>query len=177
MSRPAPLVLHAAPASGFDEPFEMLHACHERVLRMGALLGRLAAHLPAHGADAQAQQAARDLLRYFDTAGPAHHEDEERHVLPWLAANGHAPLAARLHAEHEEMTERWAAIRPVLAALAEGRAPDAGATDAWAAYAALYAAHIEAEERLAYPPVAASLPADAVQAMGREMAARRGLGA
>lgn len=34
----SPLILHAAPAAGFDQPFEMLQACHERVGRMLVLL-------------------------------------------------------------------------------------------------------------------------------------------
>ena len=30
---PSPLTLHAAPGAGFEAPFEMLAACHERVAR------------------------------------------------------------------------------------------------------------------------------------------------
>lgn len=37
-------------------------------------------------------------------AGPAHHEDEERHVLPRLRATGAQALADRLAADHAEMT-------------------------------------------------------------------------
>ena len=80
-----PLILHAAPAAGFDEPFELLAACHQRVERMLGLLQRLQPHLQAHGADRAGAEAARDLLRYFDLAAPHHHEDEELHVLPVLA--------------------------------------------------------------------------------------------
>ena len=73
----SPLILHAAPGAGFDQPFEMLLACHERVERMLGLLERLAQHLAEHGCTPDAAQAARDVMRYFDIAGPAHHEDEE----------------------------------------------------------------------------------------------------
>lgn len=177
MSAPALEALHAPPASGFDQPFEMLVACHERVQRTLALLLRLGAHLQRHGADAQAAEAARTVMRYFDVAGPAHHEDEERQVLPWLAAHGHAPLAERLHAEHARMVADWAGVRAELAEVAAGRwdRGEAAATLArWDAFARLYAAHIEAEETWAYPPVAGTLDASALDAMGREMAARRG---
>ena len=51
------LSLHAAPAAGFDQPFEMLLACHQRVDRMLRLLQRLAPHLATHGADAEAVRA------------------------------------------------------------------------------------------------------------------------
>jgi hypothetical protein len=47
----SPLTLHASPAAGFDEPFEMLAGCHDRVQRMVDLLERLAGHLPRHGCD------------------------------------------------------------------------------------------------------------------------------
>ena len=78
--------LVASPAAGFEQPFEMLVACHERVHRMLALLGRLREHLHGHGPDTQAQQAARDVMRYFDQAAPLHHQDEELHVFPPLLA-------------------------------------------------------------------------------------------
>ena len=38
-SRAAMLPGHSAPAAGFEEPFEMLATCHERVERMLALQG------------------------------------------------------------------------------------------------------------------------------------------
>ena len=110
-----PLILHAAPAAGFDEPFEMLDACHERVGRMLSLLQRLRTHLQGGMADEPARQAARDVMRYFDLAAPHHHQDEERHVFPALVASGDATLAqlaARLLADHAQMTAAWAGVRP-----------------------------------------------------------------
>ena len=77
---------HSAPGVGFEAPFEMLDACHERVERMLRLLGKIREHVQTHGADTQARDAARDVMRYFDQAGPHHHEDEERHVFPPLRA-------------------------------------------------------------------------------------------
>jgi hemerythrin-like domain-containing protein len=177
MSTPGLDALHAAPASGFDQPFEMLAACHERVQRMLSLLLRLGEHLQQHGADAQAADAARTVMRYFDVAGPAHHEDEERHVLPWLAAHGHAALATRLHADHARMASRWAVVRAALATVTDGRWDRDRAAEmlaGWHAFARLYEAHIEVEESQAYPPAAAAFDATALDAMGAEMAARRG---
>jgi hemerythrin-like domain-containing protein len=166
------LTLHAGPAVGFEQPFEMLVACHDRVRRSLDLLLRLQAHVARHGADGQAQDAARDVLRYFDLAGPKHHEDEERHVLPRLRAAGQAALADRLAADHAEMTRQWAALRPPLQALAAGEAA-ALEVAACQAYAALYDDHMAAEEALAFPEAAAGLPREAEAAMGAEMAARR----
>ncbi|MCI1191433.1 hemerythrin domain-containing protein [Calidifontimicrobium sp. SYSU G02091] len=166
--------LHAAPAAGFEQPFEMLHACHERVQRMLALLLRLGEHLQRHGADAQAADAARSVMRYFDVAGPAHHADEELHVLPWLRAHGRQALAQRLHADHEAMAEQWRAVRAALEPVAAGRwTGDAATLAGWHAFAQGYAEHIAVEETQAYPPVAAALDASTLDAMGREMAAHR----
>lgn len=176
VSEPALDALHAAPAAGFDQPLEMLAACHERVQRMLSLLRRLGEHLQQHGADAQTADAARTVMRYFDVAGPAHHEDEERHVLPWLAAHGRAALAERLHADHVRMAADWAAVRAALAEVAAGcwKSDTAAATLAgWDAFARLYETHIDTEETQAYPPAAAALGATALEAIGREMAARR----
>lgn len=177
----SPLHLHRSPSAGFDEPFEMLLACHERVQRMNALLLRLARHLPEHGADADARQAAADVLRYFDQAGPAHHEDEERHLFPALLARGDAAAVAvvqRLQADHLAMHARWQQVRADLQAVAQGRWPPAEPQAVllrWQAHADHYAAHIELEDHQAYPAAQALLDAPAQTAMGQEMAQRRGV--
>ena len=84
-----------SPSAGFDQPFEMLGACHERVQRTLDLLQRLQTYLAEQGVDDSARQAARDVLRYFDIAAPLHHQDEERHVFPPLLAQGDAATVAR----------------------------------------------------------------------------------
>lgn len=176
----SPLSLHAAPAAGFDQPFEMLAACHERVQRSLRLLLRLAAHLADKGADAEAAQAAQDVMRYFDVAGPAHHEDEERHLFPALLAQGDAAsvaLVRRLQQDHAAMSTQWQAVRADLLDVARGHWPaehTAAAAARWQAYAALYAGHIAAEEGQAYPAARPLFDGSALQAMGLEMAARRG---
>lgn len=162
--------LISSPGAGFEAPFEMLHACHERVLQRLRTLERLAAHLPVHGADDQARQAAADVLRYFEIAAPHHHEDEERHVLPRLRAQGRAELAERIAADHVQMAEAWAALRVQLQGLQAGTPPD---TTAWPDFVSLYQAHIELEEGEAFPASAAACSAEELTAMGAEMAGRR----
>jgi hemerythrin-like domain-containing protein len=181
MSQPirmSSLLSTAAP--GFEQPFEMLQACHERVQRMLALLGRLREHLPGHGCDASARDAARDVMRYFDVAAPHHHQDEESHVFPRLLAAGDPKTVAvvqRLQQEHVQMEARWQAARQVLAAIAAGElsalAPEQEA--ALDDFAGIYGAHIEAEEGIAYPAAAALIDPPALQAMGEEMMRRRGV--
>ena len=167
-----------SPGAGFEQPFAMLEACHERVQRTLALLGRLREHLRQHGADEAARQAARDVLRYFDIAAPLHHEDEELHVFPALLAQGEADgvaLVQRLLQDHRHMVADWAAARQPLAALADAQVQGFSAADdaVLDRFARRYDHHVADEERLAYPAVQALLPEATLEAMGREMAARR----
>ncbi len=173
---------HSAPGVGFEAPFEMLDACHERVERMLRLLGKIREHVAAHGADAQARDAARDVMRYFDQAGPHHHEDEERHVFPPLLAQRDPAVLAvviRLKQDHREMAVQWARVRAALLALVE-------AGDRWAgfsaddlrlfdAYDALYRRHLVDENGVVYPAARSLIRGEVLQAMSADMMARRGV--
>jgi hemerythrin-like domain-containing protein len=172
--------LVAAPAATFEQPFEMLEACHERVHRMLGLLARLRAHVSGHGNDVQSQQAARDVMRYFDIAAPQHHQDEELHVFPPLLAQGDPRVVAivrRLQENHVEMESRWKAAREVLVRVAEARlrhlSPEDEAT--LGAFAGLYDEHIAAEEQIAYPAARGLIDADTLAKAGEEMMRRRGV--
>ncbi|ART50650.1 hemerythrin [Acidovorax carolinensis] len=178
MATPSALPGFHAPAVGFEQPFAMLEACHERVQRTLTLLQRLRAHVLENGADVPAQQAAHDVLRYFDIAAPLHHEDEELHVFPLLLAQGTpdvAELVARLQHDHICMTADWAAARLPLQALADGLQDGFSEADgaAFDCFVARYDRHIADEETVAYPAAQALLAAPALEAMGREMAQRR----
>ena len=167
------------PAVGFDTPFDLLEACHERVLRSLALLQKLQDYLHDHPCDDSARQAARDVLRYFELAAPLHHEDEELHVFPPLLERGSADAVAavrQLQQDHEAMSANWQAARALLQALAEGTKESFSAPDeaVLARFAGVYAEHIRLEEDLVYPAARALLAPEAVQAMGAEMRRRRG---
>ena len=173
----------SAPGVGFEQPFAMLEACHERVQRTLGLLGRLRAHVHEHGADDDARQAARDVLRYFDIAAPLHHQDEELHVFPALLSGPdkalHA-LVARLLQNHRDMEVAWAQARRVLLAIADSLESSwtpltPGQTAALTAFAALYRQHLDDEDSVAYPAAQAVLSPDAVLAMSEDMMQRRGV--
>ena len=176
----------SSPAVGFDTPFEMLEACHERVERSLRLLARLAEHLDREGWDEPARQAAGDVLRYFDVAAPLHHEDEERHVFPAALAAQDATITTavhRLQQDHQDRHRAWQAVRTSLQRFAQdpgtGVTPPAplaaGERLAWATFASLYEAHIRLEEHLVYPAASSRCGPQARLAMGEEMAARRGV--
>lgn len=174
----------SAPAVGFEAPFEMLSACHERVERMLLLIVRLQAHLQEKGLDDQVRQAARDVTRYFDLAAPLHHEDEERHVFPPLMCGADAAVKAlvlRLIQDHRQMEVAWLGARAVLTALAEHSATQPfDELTMWQKvalndFARLYRQHLDDEDKVAYPAAQGLLSPDALADMTRDMMARRGV--
>jgi len=83
MKRNARPSLFDLPAS-FDDPLEMLLACHRRIERQLQTLERLQVHLEVNGVDAEASAAAQAILRYFTRSAENHHEDEEKDLFPLL---------------------------------------------------------------------------------------------
>lgn len=177
----SPLTLHAAPAAGVDQPFELLSACHDRVRRSLDLLRRLMDHVEEHGPDEQAADAARDVLRYFGIAAPLHHEDEERHVVPLLLASEQAELveaAEQMAADHRTFRAVWAELATGLQALSERRAIELLPLRRHAeSFIALHASHLALEDKIAFPAVEQRASEAARRAMSAEMAARRGIDA
>ncbi len=168
-----------SPSVGFEQPFEMLEACHERVQRTLGLLQRIVDHVDRQGHNADSRSAAGDVLRYFDIAGPHHHEDEERHVFPPLRQHADALVrdaVAQLQADHVEMHAQWQRLRAVLLAWRDEPAPPpigASVRELVRDFVAAYERHIVLEESVVYPAARPLFDAAALQAAGQEMAARR----
>lgn len=171
-----------SPSVGFEAPFEMLSACHERVERMLDLLVRLRDHVAKNGCDAQAAAAAVDVMRYFDLAAPQHHLDEERHVFPAVLALHDLRmdlLVDRLRQEHLDMEKLWGQVRQALERVAQADAKnvtpfsdeDQAGMDA---FVSIYKEHIRNEEDLVYPEARRSLDAEQLSAMSQDMVRRRG---
>jgi hemerythrin-like domain-containing protein len=166
---------HTAPS--FDDPLGMLTACHGRIERQLLTLDRLQRHLPEHGADIDARAAARGILRYFDTAAPNHHADEEASLFPRLKrmqSDRTDRLIADLAAEHEALVTKWRRLRPLLAGIVAGTRANLSARQV-AEIRAAYAAHIAREESELLPLAAATFDAATLAEIGSEMAARRGV--
>lgn len=164
-------------APGFDAPIDVLEACHLRIAAQCNTLEKLLAHLPVHGADGQAQQAARAVLRYFDVAAVHHHDDEERNLFPLLEA-AHAPgacdLIEMLTLEHDAQALLWRSLRTQLAAIETGTSTvlDVAQTSR---FIEANRSHLAFENTHVLPLARAVLDAAALQRLGRAMAARRGL--
>jgi hemerythrin-like domain-containing protein len=178
---PVPLPGASSPGAGFDEPFAMLAACHERVQRSLDLLRRLLEHVQSAGVDADARAAAHDVWRYFELAAPAHHADEELHLLPRLRDSGDLWLAAvarRMQADHDALRELWQRLGPRLRELHHGAsAPTVEALaelrELAAAFIAVHDRHLPLEDDIAFPRVHQRMKADELSEMGAEMAQRR----
>ncbi|MDP3521039.1 MAG: hemerythrin domain-containing protein [Hydrogenophaga sp.] len=171
-----------SPGASTEAPLEMLAACHGRVHKQCETLRRLAVHLPTHGSDTAAQQAATAVMRYFDTAARDHHADEEEDLFPTLleAMAGSDAVCIRaltdgLVSEHRVLEGRWHRLREVLARIAQGEPVALPPSDVQA-FVAAYAAHIEKEDTELLP-MAARLLSDAdITRVGTAMRVRRGIG-
>jgi pyridoxamine 5'-phosphate oxidase len=171
--------LTPTPGPDYDHPLEMLAACHDRIEERLDVLQRLIAHLAAHGCDDEARQAAANVMRYFDTAGEFHHEDEEINLFPALAARMPnderlRELVTRLRWEHEIMRALWKSLRAELKPIADGTAADLG-SELVEKFSARYRQHIELEEAELLPIAQRAFNAEEQAALGAEMAQRRGV--
>ena len=162
----------------FDEPLEMLAACHERIEAQLSTLERLVEHLATKGCDADARTAAQSVIRYFDTSGALHHQDEDEDLFPLVrvhAARLGRPDAAaaieELEREHETMERQWKRLREELTAVAAGE----GRIDAEnvVRFAWLYRRHMDREGALVLPFAKCILDAAQLAALGERMIARR----
>lgn len=178
--RSAPMKLDRLfnPAPSFDEPVEMLKACHERIAAQCETLEKLVAHLPLHGPDIQAQQAAGNVMRYFDVAGPHHHADEEQDLFPMLIQIGermNSPVRERIAAlldEHRALEGAWTRLRAVLADIAEGKSVPLE-EELVAEFAGAYRSHIAQEESEILPFAQAHLDEPQRARLSKAMVARR----
>jgi hemerythrin-like domain-containing protein len=168
------------PAPSFDEPLELMSACHGRMTAQLETLRRLAAWLPEHGPDEQARQAARAILRYFRTAAVHHHEDEETDVFPRLLARVEAAdlsraqgLVSSLLADHRELRAAWEVLKERLEAIEAGMAADLPDNDVQF-FTLQYRNHIECEEAMLFPLLRRYFTAEDLVELGTRMGARRG---
>jgi hemerythrin-like domain-containing protein len=165
---------------GFDDPLEMLLACHRRIERQLQTLERLQVHLEVNGVDAEASTAAQAILRYFTRSAESHHEDEEKDLFPLLderipageeKARFHA-LRERLEAEHRQVGELWTRLRKTLEAVGDGMPRTLQAAEV-RAFVDAYTRHIAAEESTLQDLFDRWIDEGDRRALGRSMSARR----
>jgi hemerythrin-like domain-containing protein len=180
-----PIVIGAKPQSSFTDPIGLLTDCHRRIERFLSVL--LQVSTAAHGGPLNNEQrtALETALRYFREAAPKHTADEEQTLFPRLRQMDRPEVKAVLarvesleqdhvradgsHAEVDRLGQAWLASG-VLSASATARL-----SALLEELAGLYREHIAVEEGELFPVAARSLTGPEREAMGGEMAARRGL--
>lgn len=171
----------STPAASTEVPLEMLAACHIRIQHQCDTLQRLANHVRQHGSDDQARQAAKNIMRYFDTAVVDHHADEEQDLFPALLESvaGSDPvcirqLIDRLCREHRQLEAGWRKLRKILLQVADGE-PVALPQDDVDVFVSTYTEHLELEENELLPLANRLLGEHQIRHIGRAMRERRGI--
>lgn len=166
---------------GFDQPIAVLKHCHDKIRKQLTTLQNLLGHLAQHGNTADAQQAAKAVLQYFNKAAHLHHDDEEQDLMPMLQATATGDDAALLStlvpeilADHQRMDQAWLTLRPELDAIAAGTGTQLAA-EGVAAYVAAYQAHMSKEEGHLAPMAKRLFSAQQMERLGTAMQRRRGI--
>ena len=180
-----PIVIGAKPESSFTDPIGLLTDCHRRIERFLSVLEQVGTQARGGSLSGEQRTALDTALRYFREAAPRHTADEEETLFPRLRSMDRPEVKAMLekvdgleqdharaeknHAEVDRLGQAW------LAAGAIAEADAARFSALVAELAELYRAHIALEERELFPIAASVLGQPQREAMGGEMAARRGV--
>jgi hemerythrin-like domain-containing protein len=144
------------------------------------VLVRVAETARGGGLTEEQRGAFDNALRYFREAAPRHTADEEESLFPRLqlpadlmarieSLEEDHETADRLHAEVDRFGQAW---------LASGELPETDAVrlvTILGQLRELYRRHIAAEDNEVFPAAAKILSGEDRQAIGREMASRRGV--
>lgn len=180
-----PITIGQKPESSFADPLGLLSDCHRRIEHFLGLLITVTADARGGALSDEQRQALAAAGRYFREAAPKHIEDEERSLFPRLRdshdaqareamatikelAEDHVVLE-RGHAEVDPLVERW---------MDDGSLPEPDArrlVTVLEELRTIYERHIAIEDHDVFPLAGRVLNQEAIAALGREMAARRGL--
>jgi len=168
-------------APDFDQPVAVLKHCHGRIRKQLATLEKLLAHLPEHGADQQARQAAAAVLKYFEKAAHLHHDDEEQDLIPMLRAVAQGEDAATLQAlapvilqDHKDMDAMWQDLHEQLTAIADGSGTQISSSTVQR-FSQRYLNHMEREESTMAPMAVRLFSPQQMAQLGQAMQRRRGI--
>jgi len=180
-----PIAIGQKLESDFRNPLGLLSDCHRRIERF--LDGLIAISEEARGAklDDLQRQPFEVGLRYFREAAPKHTLDEEESLFPRLRLhkNGESltafALLDGLHADHTEAEIKHRRVDDLGRAwLADERlSPDNARSfiSLLKELRAIYEKHIAVEDNELFPLAGRILDRAELEAIAREMAARRGL--
>lgn len=172
------------PDRDFNDPIGLLEDCHRRIEKFLNVLVTVANQSQGNALTDEQRAAAETSLRYFREAAPRHTADEEESLFPRLRASQNKDAKALidlddLHTDHitaeknhqavDELFRQWL-TDGVLVAEEFTRL-----TSLLHSLRETYSRHIKEEETHIFPNAARLFTASDLQAVGREMAKRRGL--
>jgi hemerythrin-like domain-containing protein len=180
-----PVVIGAKPESDFADPIGLLTDCHRRIERFLSVLAQVGAQAQGGLLTSEQRTALETALRYFRESAPKHTADEEQTLFPRLRSvdlpevkavlasvdslESDHTQAQKSHAEVDRLGQAWLAAGSLLPA------DGLRFTALVGGLADLYREHIAVEEHEVFPVAAAVLGKSQREAMGGEMATRRGL--
>jgi pyridoxamine 5'-phosphate oxidase len=163
----------------FDDPVETLLGFHRRIERQLAALGRLPGHIEVFGIGPEAMSIAASVLSCFGPAFTAHHDEEERDLLPLIERrvvaselSAFRDVRRRLEVDHREMERTWRELRRPLEAIGEGMLRRLPMGDVQY-FRAITSTHISIEEGTLHALALRHLRPEDREALGRCMQARR----
>lgn len=166
-------LMQSASAPTWDEPIEMLLACHGKVRKFCHQLTLLPDFLAQNGVNQAACTAIEQIRRYFSQAAPLHHEDEEIDFFPALLK--YAPQAQadvdELLRQHGSLHANWDALNDALQCVVQGEMV-ADLDECIARFVAGYDVHLAIEEPL-FALGQEAIPEHVRRVLGQAMASRR----
>lgn len=180
-----PIEIGQSHEHGFDQPLGLMSDCHRRIEMFLGVLQRVAGANEGRTLAPDHREAMESALRYFASAAPMHTRDEEDSLFPRMrqvddpqmadilkrvdrleADHG---VAERHHAEVDRLCRQWLE-RGELSTQERERL-----NELLANLKAAYQEHIQLEDDVVFPAAAQMLSSPALNAIGEEMAERRGL--
>ena len=166
-----------APAATIDSPIDHLMACHRRIEQRLDTLFNAAERIESDRDGALT--AIQNSLRFMDTSGERHTEDEEASLFPRLRqklSSEEIAFLDSLEEQHVKAASIYSELKLALVALAAE--PTADSVRRYRECAerlrSLYRDHIRAEDEILTAMAKRSLDAGEIQEISREMRARRG---
>ena len=112
-------ILEPQKFASWNEPIEMLYACHGKVKRFCRQLTILPDYLAKNGCNQAVKNDVQQILNYFNQSAPLHHDDEEKDFFPLLVK--YVPEAQKnideLERQHVTLHDNWAKLSEQLQAL------------------------------------------------------------
>ncbi len=174
-----------AAESFLSHPLGLLYSCHRRVEHFLSDVMTMT-HVAQGGALSEGQRHVLEAaLRYFREAGPKHTLDEEHSLFPRMQRvqepkmqpvldkieelkQGHREADAD-HQQVDEYVQQWLSQETLPQETAQGL------SEVLNRLSDFYQTHIQIEETTIFPLAEKMLDASEIEAIGREMAVRRGL--